>query len=59
MLDADKPNSSQLSYSKQQKPSAAKLHRIRKPSASMNIQVNASNISIQWKLLPQQQDISL
>lgn len=30
MLDADKPNSSRLSYSKQQKTSAAKLHRIKK-----------------------------
>lgn len=52
MLDADKPNSSQLSYSKQEKTSAAKPHRTRKLSALMNIHTSASSSSIQGKLLP-------
>lgn len=58
MIDVDKHNSSQLSYLKQQK-TAAKPHRTGKLSDSVSTYIGASSISTQWKLLPQQQDVSL
>lgn len=60
LLDADKPSSSQLSSPTQQKKKL--LQQTSKLSALINIHNihrTTSRISIQLKLLPQQQDTSL